>query len=133
VIARVASASALLSLVLLLGCGADGAGTNDGGSAGDGSDACPNDLPGREACVDGAPSYRQEVAAIIDERCNVCHYPSNPLTNVVLSDYEAVYALRRTVQSRIYSCVMPPEEAPQLESAERAALLEWLVCGAPER
>ena len=119
----------ILLNVLLLCCGG---GDGDDNTAGTGGDDCPNDLPQRDACVDGTPSYRREVAPIIDERCNVCHYPANPRTSVVLSDYDAVYARRQTVQSRIYSCVMPPNTAPPLTSAERAVLLEWLVCGAPE-
>lgn len=118
----------------LLGCG-DTPGDSDGasGAAGASSDVCPNDLPDRAACADGAPSYAGEVAPIIDERCNACHYPGNAQTTSVWSEYDAVYAGRRTIQSRIYSCVMPPETAPQLTPAERAVLLEWLVCGAPEQ
>lgn len=117
----------LVLLWLLLHCG-DGAGTPADPVEG----ACPNDLPTRQACADGAPSYRLEVAAIIDQRCNICHYAGNTQSSVVLSDYDAVFARRRTVQSRIYACAMPPDVAPALTPAERSALLEWLVCDAPD-
>jgi hypothetical protein len=122
----------LLVLALLCCAGSD---DDEGapGAAGTSGDACPNDLPDRAACEDGAPSYGREVAPIIDERCNACHYPGNAQTTAVWSDYDAVYARRRTIQSRIYSCVMPPQSAPQLPPRERAVLLEWLVCGAPEQ
>jgi len=127
-------ASLLLpALVLVLHCGgSEDSGDGGGGTAGSSADVCPNDLPDRSACADGAPSYRRDVAPIIDERCNACHYPDNPQTSAVWSGYDAVYAMRTTIQSRIYSCVMPPQSAPQLAPAERAVLLEWLVCGAPE-
>lgn len=121
----------LLVLVALPCCGGSG-GEDASGTAGTSGDACPNDLPDRAECEDGAPSYGDDVAPIIDERCNGCHYPGNAQTAAVWSDYDAVYARRITLQSRIYSCVMPPESAPALEPAERAVLLEWLVCGAPE-
>ena len=133
-IVRTASRALVLALlVLLLGCaGDDGETAAASGAGGASGDACPNDLPDRAACDDGVPSYRDEVASILDQRCNACHYADNPQTSAVWTDYDAVYARRRTIQSRIYSCVMPPEEAPQLTPGERAVLLEWLVCGAPE-
>jgi hypothetical protein len=122
----------LLSLVplllSLLHCGDEGGGESNTG----GNGACPSDLPSPDACADGAPSYRLDVAPIIDERCNVCHYPGNRQSSVAFSDHAALYSRRQTVQSRIYSCVMPPEPAPPLTPGERATLLEWLVCGAPE-
>jgi len=92
---------------------------------------CPSDLPNSAACG-GVPSYRLEVAPIIDERCNLCHFPGNSQSEDVFTDYGDIFPQRQTVLSRIYSCVMPPEDAPALTAAERATLLEWLVCGAPD-
>jgi len=120
----------LIVLPALLHCGGGGGDGPDSGGDGDG--ACPNDLPSRDACADGVPSYRLDVAPIIDERCNLCHYPGNPQSGLAFPDYAALYERRQTVQSRIYSCVMPPEQAPSLTPTERGTLLEWLVCGAPE-
>src|SRR5689334_20588985 len=36
---------------------------------------CPTDLPPDDDCPDAAPSYANEVAAIIASRCTVCHRP----------------------------------------------------------
>lgn len=114
-------------VLALVGCGGSGEGGDESAEG-----ACPNDLPDRNVCQDGAPSYAREIAPILEERCNACHYRGNPGSGVSLADHDAVFARRQTVQSRIYSCVMPPEAAPPLEPTERAALLEWLVCGAPD-
>jgi hypothetical protein len=78
------------------------------------------------------PSYRLEAAPIIDERCNLCHFPGNAQSEDVFTDHGDIFPQRQTVLTRIYSCVMPPEDAPPLTAAERATLLKWLVCGAPD-
>lgn len=93
---------------------------------------CPSDLPNRDACASAAPSYRGEVAAIIEQRCATCHYPNNLQSGDVFADYEDVYGARQTVLTRVYGCVMPPDGAAPLTPEERRALLQWLVCGAPD-
>jgi uncharacterized membrane protein len=72
------------------------------------------------------------VAPVLEQRCVGCHFPGNTQSGNVLRDYADVFRQRQTVLSRIYSCVMPPAEAPALTSNERQALLEWFVCGAPD-
>ena len=96
-----------------------------------GAGTCPSDLPSSAACG-AVPSYRLEAAPIIDERCNLCHFPGNTQSEDVFSDYGDIFPQRRTVLSRVYLCVMPPDGAPALTAAERATLLKWLVCGAPD-
>lgn len=93
---------------------------------------CPSDLPERESCSTDTPSYQLAVAPIIEQRCATCHYPDNPRSRYVFSNHDDVSADRRTVLTRIYGCVMPPADAPQLTSEERRTLLTWLVCGAPD-
>jgi len=93
---------------------------------------CPSDLPSRAVCDAGVPSYRLEVAPIIEQRCLGCHFEGNTLSGNVLVEHADVFGQRQTVLTRIYSCVMPPAEAAPLGSDERQVLLEWLVCGAPE-
>jgi hypothetical protein len=93
---------------------------------------CPSDLPSRDDCSANISSYRLEIAPILEQRCLGCHFPGNTQSGNVLEDYADVFRQRQTVLSRIYSCVMPPAEAPPLTSSERQALLEWFVCGAPD-
>lgn len=117
----------------LAACGGESGSAPAGDMAsGTGDGACPRDLPSRDACLDGAPTYVRDTAAIVERRCATCHYPDNPFSEAVLVEYEALLARRQTLLSRIYACVMPPEGAPALSASERAALLEWLVCGAAE-
>ena len=100
------------------------------GFAGEG--ACPSDLPSNAACASELPSYERELAPIIEQRCATCHYPGNTQSGDVFAEYDDVYSIRQTVLTRIYACVMPPDGAPALTPAERSALLQWFVCGAPE-
>lgn len=101
-----------------------------GGGAGDG--ACPSDLPDDAACASAAPSYEREVASIIEQRCAACHYPGNTQSGDVFVEYDDVYSMRQTLLTRVYACVMPPDDAPALTLDERRTLLQWFVCGAPE-
>lgn len=124
-------------LLALLGCAAaagcaDGAdeSTGDGGGAATGS--CPSDLPSDARCPEAAPSYGGVVAGILEQRCQGCHYPQNPFSSVVLSDYQRVFAARRTSLSLVYGCDMPPAGALPLSAEERRVLLAWFVCGAPQ-
>jgi hypothetical protein len=93
---------------------------------------CPNDLPSSASCDTGLPSYGRDAAPIIERRCNACHFPGNTQSEDVFTQYADVFSKRQTVLTRIYSCVMPPAEAAPLTPEERATLLRWLVCGAPE-
>jgi hypothetical protein len=34
--------------------------------------------------------------------------------------------------NQVYACTMPPATAAKPTTQEREALLEWLVCGAPQ-
>ncbi len=93
--------------------------------------ACPNDLPAD--CPSPAPTYTDDVAAIIEARCWECHGPGGAeQARHDFSTYDSVYAQRGSMLTQVYSCRMPPAEAAPLASDERAALLSWLVCGAPE-
>ncbi len=95
-------------------------------------DPCPNDLPGDTGCANAAPSYRLEVASVIEQRCGVCHFPGNTQSTQVFATYDAIHAGRRGMLTRVYGCKMPPEGADPLTPEEREALLKWLVCGAPD-
>jgi len=94
-----------------------------------GMDACPNDLPA--SCPADAPSYTNDVAPIISERCLVCHGPGGQASNKPLDSYDNVYARRSAVLNQLYACNMPPAGNPAPTEDERLTILNWLVCGAP--
>jgi cytochrome c5 len=95
-------------------------------------DDCPNDLPDDTACATAAPSYAEQTAAMIDQRCTVCHFFGNTQSTQIFETYDDVFDQKRGMLTQIYSCRMPPEGAVQLSSEERKALLQWFVCGAPD-
>jgi hypothetical protein len=109
----------------LLACGGDGGppAPSDGGS-------CPRDLPA--ACPPTPPSWSATVQAIVQTRCTGCHSRFGVESNRPLDGYARVYAQRGPALNQIYACRMPPADAPALTPDERAALLAWFVCGAPE-
>lgn len=105
---------------------------NDG-SSGD-ADAsvpgCPNDLPAD--CPASPPSYRADIAPLIEARCLPCHGPDHsPDTKYDFSTYDSVYAHRTDVLTQVYSCKMPLADAAAPTAIERQELLAWLVCHAP--
>lgn len=105
-------------LLLIAACG----GAEDPGS-------CPNDLPA--SCPADAATYASGVAPIIAARCMPCHSPGGEAEERPLNDYADVYARRSAVLNQVHACKMPPAGAVAPTADERAALLGWLVCGAP--
>lgn len=93
---------------------------------------CPNDLPDGTACTTASPSYAKQTAAIIEQRCAVCHFAGNTQSARVFESYADIFEQRRGMLTQIYSCRMPPEVSVQLTAGERSALLQWFVCGAPD-
>ncbi len=108
----------LVALVLLAGCG------------GPPALSCPNDLP--NGCPSPAPSYRNQVAAVIANRCLSCHGPGGQEAALPFTTYQAVFASRSTILNQVYHCVMPPAGNPAPDAQERTLFLGWLVCGAPD-
>jgi hypothetical protein len=92
---------------------------------------CPRDLP--DACPSLAPSWMNDVQGIINHRCSPCHVPGGvEFPRVDLSTYAKVHQSFGAILSNVYACVMPPPDAEAPTPAERQALLEWLVCMAPD-
>lgn len=86
------------------------------------------------SCQSPIPSYSRDVAPVLDRACNsTCHatgvgpWPLNDWANVV--DWGNI------VGGDIEQCTMPPPDAGAgngtLSDQERATILNWLVCGAP--
>ena len=114
--ARVAVAAAAVALAL--GCSSSS------------PPSCPNDLPA--SCAATPPSYTRDVAPIFASKCVVCHGPGGVESNRDLSTYDHVHTLRSSVLNQVHACAMPPANGESLTAPERATLLGWLVCSAPQ-
>jgi hypothetical protein len=91
---------------------------------------CPNDLPDDNDCASAAPSYSGHVGVVLEQYCEVCHLPGNGVSTHVFSNYDEIFATRRTMLTQIYACRMPIGPR-RLNAEDRALLLKWFVCGAP--
>jgi len=92
--------------------------------------SCPDDLP--SSCSGTAPSYATEVAPLVQSVCGKCHAPGGIASNRSLTDYASLFNLKDAVLNQVSVCNMPPADAdPTLGEADRATLLNWIVCGAP--
>jgi hypothetical protein len=121
VVTRAATRALVVALIVAAGCG---------GSSG-GGDSCPtNDLP--QSCPASVPSYANDIAPILNARCAPCHYPGG-IEDAAhdYSTYAHVHAQRGPMLDQIYACSMPPSGSPAPTPDERAKLLAWFVCGAP--
>jgi len=86
------------------------------------------------ACNAPTPSYATDVAPLLDRACNTtCHAPGNgpwPLT-----DYDDVSDWQTIIEADLIKCSMPPPDAGAgngtLSDTERATILDWIACGAP--
>ena len=94
--------------------------------------ACPSDKP--SACSSPMPSYSDSVERLLQTRCSPCHFPGGLADgNFDFSSYENVFAVRTPVLAEITGCAMPPATSSSgpLTTTERATLLAWLACDAP--
>ncbi len=122
--------------ILVLGLGLAGlaaaCGTNQ--NASDASDPPACLFIDASACITPMPSYANDVAPVLDQACNsTCHAPGVgpwPLNNYDdVSDWAAIIA------GDLELCKMPPEDAGAgngvLTDSQRAMVLDWVACGAP--
>jgi hypothetical protein len=101
--------------------------SSDGGG---GAASCPNDLPAD--CPTTPPSFQADVEPIFASKCWGCHADGGVAVNIRdLSSYDKIAAQRSLVLTQFYSCKMPPSDAGQPSADERAKMLAWLVCKAP--
>lgn len=91
---------------------------------------CPQDLPA--SCSSPPPSYDAAIAPLVERRCLGCHGPGGvAYPQRDLSSYPELFKRRGVALNQVYGCVMPPLDAGQLTTEERAELLQWFVCNAP--
>jgi hypothetical protein len=78
------------------------------------------------------PSWSSDVEPIIVARCNACHGDGGIEQPVYdYTTYQGVYKSRAAILSAVALCVMPPPDAAAPTPGERATLLTWLTCNAP--
>jgi cytochrome c peroxidase len=83
------------------------------------------------SCPMTVPSYASDVAPILKANCTVCHQAGGEAKELPLDDYASLQMLATQVLDQVAGCAMPPATLTQLSDADRATLLAWLVCGAP--
>lgn len=91
---------------------------------------CPNDLP--SSCPMPTPSYKDDISGIMDSHCNGCHGPGGTAPEKPLLTYADLFRQRSAVLNQVYSCAMPPASERPMTPQQRAKVLAWLVCGAPD-
>ncbi len=82
-------------------------------------------------CPSPKPSYKADITPILNAECNTCHIggPTGPWP---LSDYQSLLDWKLQVLGDMLHCTMPPEDAGhKISDADRAKLIGWLACGAP--
>lgn len=122
----------LLALTAVVACGGTGgssASTGGGGGAGGGSSCPVGDIP--SACPSPAPTYSKDVEPIFEKKCNLCHGPGGEAKDLPLTTWAEIEKIRGGCLDQIYTCRMPPAKTVTLSSEERATLLAWFVCDAP--
>ena len=113
------TATGLVMAIVLWGCGT---------AAPAGS--CPNDWP--TSCPSPAPSYDAVVSQIFHTRCVTCHFTGSTITARAFDTYANVSLDQQPIFYQVSQCLMPyPDGGNPLTTAERQALLGWIVCGAP--
>lgn len=124
-------AAPCLLLVVALARGAVAcSSSSDAPSGATDAGACPQDLP--QACPTPPPSFQADVHDIVTRRCGSCHTDGGVAApSHDFSSYAAIYRQRSAVLNQVYACKMPLPDAGQPTAEERAQLLGWLVCGAP--
>jgi uncharacterized membrane protein len=122
-------ASARLGLAAAIAAGgviACSSSSNDG--TGGSASACIS----APACPDGGPpSYKTEIAPILQEDCIPCHSPTGP-AGFDMTTYADVSGESGSILSQVTVCRMPPSNGPTMTDAQRIALTAWLRCGAPD-
>jgi len=115
--------AALFFVAILCAC------SHASSSTADDAGACPNDLPA--SCPTPTPSYAGDVSGIFDSHCNTCHGPGGSAAEKPLLTYDDVFRQRGAVLDQVYHCLMPPADQRPMTPQQRANLLAWLTCGAP--
>jgi hypothetical protein len=81
-------------------------------------------------CPQPTPSFANDIAPLLNRDCNTCHTPGSTLWP--LTGYENVRDWAYSILTDVESCSMPPADGGvTLASGDRALLVGWIGCGAP--
>jgi hypothetical protein len=88
------------------------------------------------SCPSPPPSFAKDVEPLIQNYCVMCHSPGGTGEKFAdLRTYTGVWMTRTEVQSQVYHCYMPNEDAspppPTLTNAQRETIVAWVACNAP--
>ena len=87
------------------------------------------------------PSYRNDVAPVLERYCNYCHGLEIDGGPWPLGDRGEVSDWREVILVDMLSCKvsaatkiapMPPADAPQLSKEALGTVARWLLCGTPD-
>jgi hypothetical protein len=112
----------VLSGAVASSCGSSNADPMDAGAV------CTN---APTSCSKPIPSYSAVIQPILQQNCVPCHGPTGS-AGYSEATYELVSKQVEPILSFVSSCMMPPSSYPPLTTDQRNALLDWLVCGAPD-
>ena len=117
-------------------CACSGSATRSAtGDAGTPSADLSCEIVDASTCSKPVPSYKTDIAPALNRACNsTCHAPG--VGPWPLTDYPDVDDWRGVIFSDLEDCTMPPAhvstESPPLTAPERASILNWIACGAPD-
>jgi hypothetical protein len=119
-----------IAMLLFLGlAGASACSSGSGGAGpGDAGTVCPN---APTSCSKPIPSYGAVIEPILQQNCVPCHGPTGS-AGYSEATYELVEKQKEPILSFVSNCMMPPSSYPPLTAEQRDALLDWLVCEAPD-
>jgi hypothetical protein len=85
------------------------------------------------SCPSPVPSYATDVAPIIQQLCVPCHAPMGLEPKQQYETYAEVKSFEMDILFKLRGCTdpMPPVGSPPLSDAQRATLVGWLYCDAP--
>jgi hypothetical protein len=84
-------------------------------------------------CPASPPSWSGQVQAIVNRFCGGCHEDGGiEQPQFDFSTYADVHHVFGPMLDQVYGCNMPPGDAAAMAPADQLALLQWLVCAAPD-
>lgn len=89
--------------------------------------------PTLQACPSTVPSFKTEIAPILDQRCNNCHSPDIDGGPWPLDTQQDVSDWAILIEKDLQECSMPPVGSGfAFPADERDKVWAWLICGAPD-